>query len=346
MMLMRREPGTRKWLLTLACLVALAGCGGAEAVAVAPTEELGVVHAAVAPANTNLAYKKPTQQSSTYTISPVGGSSDRAVDGNTNGDYSAGSVTHTNFQYDPWWQVDLQVVRRIDQLEIWNRTDCCGERLSNYYVFVSEQPFASGNLQATLSQPGVIVYHRTASAAASTTVDVNGQLGRYVRVQLGGYNPLSLAEVRVIGEPNLAMGKPVMQSSTYPVAYGGSADRAVDGNTNGDYFALSVSATNFQAGPWWEVDLQGVNGIKRIELWNRTDCCAERLSSYYVFVSQVPFVSLEINSTINQPGVLSFNGVAPAGSPSTISLDGQLGRYVRVQLAGYNVLSLAEVQVF
>jgi len=327
--------------LSLTCLLSfMVGCGGPEAAADAPMDDLAVSYAALAPASANLAYKKPTAQSSTY----YDGSSERAVDGNTNGDYASRSVTHTNFQYNPWWQVDLQVIRRIEQIEVWNRTDCCIDRLSNYYIFISEQPFASGDLQTTLNQPGVVAYHITAAAAAPTIININGQSGRYVRVQLGGYNPLSLAEVRIIGETNLAMGRPTAQSSTYYNSGGG--ERAVDGNTNGDYFALSVTHTDFQTSPWWQLDLQSMQAIQRIELWNRTDCCSQRLSNYYVFVSQVPFVSLDLNTTINQPGVLTYNRVAPAGSPSAIYLNGQLGRYIRVQLAGYNALSLAEVQVF
>ena len=49
---------------------------------------------------------------------------------------------------------------------------------------------------------------------------------------------------------NLALGKPAVQSST---GYGGTADRAVDGNTNGDYFAgrsVSHTAENNQPQPW------------------------------------------------------------------------------------------------
>src|SRR3712207_7898437 len=52
---------------------------------------------------TNLALGQPATQSSTGWDSPAG----RAVDGNTDGNWFNGSVTHTEGDYQAWWQVDL-----------------------------------------------------------------------------------------------------------------------------------------------------------------------------------------------------------------------------------------------
>ena len=67
------------------------------------------------------------------------------------------------------------------------------------HVLVSEEPFASGSLDDVLNQPGVWSMHLPDEAGTPTTLDV-GEEGRYVRVQLAGHNPLSLAEVQVFGE--------------------------------------------------------------------------------------------------------------------------------------------------
>jgi len=142
---------------------------------------------------TNMALGKPTSQSSTLT----GGTSARAVDGNTSGDWSAGSVTLTNADPEAWWEVDLGSVGAIQMINIWNRTDCCGERLGDFYVLVSSQPFTSMNRATTLAQPGVYRYRFTGSLNAATAIPVHAQ-GRYVRVQLSGTNNLSLAEVEVL----------------------------------------------------------------------------------------------------------------------------------------------------
>ncbi|MFF2846197.1 alpha-L-fucosidase [Streptomyces sp. NPDC058001] len=143
---------------------------------------------------------------------------------------------------------------------------------------------------------------------------------------------------------NVAQGKPATQKSTRIDAVAG---RAVDGNTNGTFFGGSVTHTveNSDAEPWWQVDLQSNQKISDISLWNRTDCCSDRLSKYYVFVSDTPFTGTSVKETLAQPGVKAYYQEDVAGAPARIRVDGQ-GRYVRVQLTSTTPLSLAEVQVF
>jgi hypothetical protein len=144
------------------------------------------------------------------------------------------------------------------------------------------------------------------------------------------------------GDINLALGKPVQQSST---DYGGDVRRAVDGNTDGNYGGNSVSHTAGQAQPWWQVDLGAAQGIRNIRIWNRTDCCAERLAKFYVLVSDYPFPSGDLNAILRHPGVWNYYQDAVAGRTTDITVN-RNGRYVRVQLSGTNYLHLAEVEVF
>ena len=97
------------------------------------------------------------------------------------------------------------------------------------------------------------------------------QQARFVRVELPGSNPyLSLAEVQVFsGDQNLALKGTATQSST---SHEGVASLAIDGNTNGDFFAAkSTTHTAGEANPWWEVDLGSPAVIDRVVVWNRTD---------------------------------------------------------------------------
>ncbi|WP_285710976.1 glycoside hydrolase N-terminal domain-containing protein [Microtetraspora sp. NBRC 16547] len=151
------------------------------------------------------------------------------------------------------------------------------------------------------------------------------------------------ARIDVLRE-NLALRKPAEQSSTYPSG-GGVASRAVDGNTNGDFSNTSVTHTNLENQPWWQVDLGVSQDIGEILVWNRTDCCSERLSDFYVLVSDSPFTSASLETTMQQPGVHAFRYAGTAGTPTRINI-GKSGRYVRVQLTASNYLALAEVQVF
>jgi len=95
--------------------------------------------------------------------------------------------------------------------------------------------------------------------------------GRFVRIDLPGDDKiLALAEVQVFdGDENIAAKGKASQSS---VAYRGRAHRAIDGNTDGDYFgANSTTHTNSSSNPWWELDLKAERPIDRIAVWNRTD---------------------------------------------------------------------------
>ena len=121
-----------------------------------------------------------------------------ANDGNTDGDWRNGSVTHTELNTNAWWQVDLGSIKTIDNVLIWNRTDCCAERLSPFFVLVSDVPFLSDDLDTARNQPGVTSYQITETPVPTQQVTVN-RSGRYVRVQLAGANYLSLAEVEVYG---------------------------------------------------------------------------------------------------------------------------------------------------
>ncbi|WP_022951675.1 discoidin domain-containing protein [Leucothrix mucor] len=140
---------------------------------------------------------------------------------------------------------------------------------------------------------------------------------------------------------NIAKGKPAKQSST---GWGGSASRGVDGNPNGQYNANSVTHTNQDQNAWWEVDLQSVHVLNSINVYNRTDCCGERLNGFRVITSINPLPNKPLsNSEVN---ALRHWDVKTAGKVSRINLGNVSGRYVRIQLIGRNYLSLAEVEVF
>ena len=147
---------------------------------------------------TNLARGKLASQGSTFPWSPSP-TADKAVDGNTDGNFLDYSVTHTNYDVNAWWQVDLGASASISSVVIWNRTDCCQDRLSDYWVFISDTPFSPSDTPATLqSRPGTWSSHQTSYPNPSTTIAASAQ-GRYVRVQLSGTERLHMAEVQVMG---------------------------------------------------------------------------------------------------------------------------------------------------
>lgn len=148
--------------------------------------------------NANLALGRPATQSSNWSAQTVAA---RAVDGNANGAFASGSVSHTNSETGAWWQVDLGARTNVGRIRLWNRTDCCGERLQNFYVFISDQDQTGRTLTQILADPTVTRRSVTASRIPSNITIQGAAAGRFVRVQLAGTNPLQLAEVEVFGAP-------------------------------------------------------------------------------------------------------------------------------------------------
>ena len=63
-----------------------------------------------------------------------------AIDGLTDGTGGVcEGLAHSETENDPWWMVDLGVSIEIDRVVIWNRVNCCSERLSNAAVLLMDE---------------------------------------------------------------------------------------------------------------------------------------------------------------------------------------------------------------
>lgn len=202
----------------------------------------------------------------------------RAIDGNTNGSYGASSTTHTNGNGSSW-QVDLGAARAVDQINLFNRSDCCGERLTDFTVSVLDGADA---VVWSQSFPGT-------AGASQTFSPTAGTIGNKVKVAFNSPtdpDALSLAEVQVIDLSTPAFANVALtgSASQFTEGYGGAASRAIDGNTYSFFGGNSVTHTNdtvTTGSPvFLEVALTQLHGINEVALFNRDDCCADRLSNF------------------------------------------------------------------
>ncbi len=150
-----------------------------------PTGIAALVEAFNAPSCSSLVINKARGKSATQSSTGWDGDAARAVDGNTNGVYGGNSVTHTNSDAAAWWKVDLGSVVPVGRVVVFNRAEL-PERLSSFHVDLLD---TNGNQIARRDFSG--------TAGQKTSFDFAGAKGRFVRVQLHGTNPLSLAEVEV-----------------------------------------------------------------------------------------------------------------------------------------------------
>lgn len=163
---------------------------------------------------------------------------------------------------------------------------------------------------------------------------------RYNRNGLSHTDDCGFVFVEAGGTVNLARQGTATQSG---VGFGGVASRAIDGNTDGAYDNDSVTHTDNGTNRWWSVDLGRQSNVQAINLWNRTDCCSERLADVSIFVSSEPIANGSIAQIRNRPGITEFSRTGPQGR--LVQVDQTMDiRYVRVQIPT-GVLSLAEVEV-
>ncbi|XP_046368433.1 uncharacterized protein LOC124143480 [Haliotis rufescens] len=145
--------------------------------------------------------------------------------------------------------------------------------------------------------------------------------------------------------PNIALNRPTGSSSAFPfsgVTYGPS--RAVDGNIdpnflNGSCFSSDVNDIE----PFWYVDLEAFYVIDSITLFNRGDCCEERIRNITIEV----FDRFPFTETPEVCGLVS-GGVPAAGTIAIICPDYVVGRYIRISkmaLDNFDTLQFCEVQV-
>ncbi len=144
-----------------------------------------------------------------------------------------------------------------------------------------------------------------------------------------------------VGAPgdNVALSGTASQSST---GFGGSASRAIDGNTDGNYANNSVTHNQPpEDGAWWEVDLGAMTPIGRICIWWRTDCCFDRQDDFTLIVLDSSRTEVFHETYPGRPPAPNYcRDISPAVTGRILRLE------ARVPRIGDGSFSLAEVQVF
>jgi len=112
-------------------------------------------------------------------------------------------------------------------------------------------------------------------------VQVSKFVGRYLRIALPKAQTgfVTLSEVEIYsGGRNVGRTGKASQSSDYSAS--GIASKAIDGDASGSF--TSCSCTKEQKDAWWEIDLGSEMPIDHVVIFNRNDCCPERLDNVSV----------------------------------------------------------------
>ncbi|XP_064639836.1 uncharacterized protein LOC135495302 [Lineus longissimus] len=298
----------------------------------------------------NLAYGKPSVQSSTYWHYNAG----LAVDGdrryNFTRDASCSQTLAGNNQQN-WWSVDLGVTVDVGRVVVVVHRDCGCECLQKFDILITDQfdpkNVEKSNYKSCYSHPSALQYGQVKKIYCGPAAK-----GRYLVIQVPGSVPLTLCEVEVyerndLGD-NLALGKPCSQSSDGDSLIG-LCDRANDGMrlTNLNHGSCTLTGSKMTES-WWHVDLLSIYQIKKIVIVNRGDTLSDRLKNFNVIITKI-FIPFELSKV---PSTLCFSQHAPLkpGEIKTIYCPNRpIGRHVTIvkqqgQIA--EPLTLCEVEVY
>lgn len=267
---------------------------------------------------TNLALTGSATQSDTLHR----GFAERAIDGNTDGEFSNRSVTHTSDLNNAFLQVNLAASSDINQIVIWNRTDsCCVERLSNFTVSVVDEEGRTTYEQTFANPP---------NPSLTLNVDVTGAA---VRVEKDGI--LSLAEIQIFGNVSSTEPEPTnpteptngqlnpgswsLSSSSEDVNVRDAIANAIDGDPSSRWSTRQDQTS----GQYFQIDLGSRQSFDRIVLDSR-ESINDYPRAYFVFAS----------NDNNDWGPAIASGVGSSDGNTVIDFSNQNARYIRIEQAG------------
>lgn len=141
------------------------------------------------PPSVNLALNKPAEQSS-YSIWSKPNDAQGAVNGIKTGEFGF----HTNKEFKPWWQVDLEAVYNISEIRVFNCLTRNRERSRTLEVLIS---LNGRDWQSVYLNEPYYIFGGIDGNLLIVTLPSKMTMTRYIRLQLRQENYLHLDEVEV-----------------------------------------------------------------------------------------------------------------------------------------------------
>jgi hypothetical protein len=152
--------------------------------------------------------------------------------------------------------------------------------------------------------------------------------GRHVgECALGGHTWVNhVFEIERIPKYNIVSAKLSSTHAHY------SAAKCIDGDTS------TFCHSGNQQNPWLQLDLGSIKHVTMVRIFNRVDCCMERLNDHSIYLGNNPNNPLS-NALCNQETVTAKIG------PYEESCNGR-GRYVYIRQNKHTILNLGEIEIY
>lgn len=158
-----------------------------------------------------------TQPNIIYQDSLIDASAQKAVDGNNNGRIGVnyyqfglvpiGSFSQTELELEPYFDMDLGALSKIDFIDIWNTVEINGPDLEtnsthfdDFYVMISDEPFTGTTLASSQETSDYTFQKSDPVIKRKFSLDSIEAIGQYIRIQAVGTNMLKFAEIEVLGQ--------------------------------------------------------------------------------------------------------------------------------------------------
>lgn len=267
-------------------------------------------------------------------------------------DGNLSTFTH-NLNTVPDWSfiVDLGSTMPLENIELFNRNDgCCPERLSNFTVSLHGDTGPtigpavwSANLRTNNSNSGV-----GGRDLITPNLDPAGTFaGRWIKVASRtntGARYFQIAELRA-NAANWAQRAAVTTSG--PTGSGLDATNLTDGNLT--TFSHNLDLANVFS---YQIRLTQHVAFSRIEVWNRDNCCPDRLSNYRVSLHAdalgqigAELWAADLRTDNSNAGLGGADVLAGALDPLR-SFEGQWIQIQNPDLGAPRYLQIAEVRAF
>ena len=364
------------------------GTGRFVKIQIPKTQKLTLSEVEVFVGGSNIALNKAATQSSDlgslYTASV-------AVDGVKTGNTA---FTSTQFEANPWWQVDLGSAQNIEQIIVHNTKRAADiTRLDGFTISILNANGSTASTLTGVAQADTITFDtnittttpteytvtfnlgngsRSGGGALSQTVTsggnataptvtppsgytfagwdrsftnvtsnltVNAQYdvidsgsgsaytfsngtGRFVKIQIPKTQKLTLSEVEVlVGGSNIALNKVATQSSDLGSPYVASV--AVDGVKTGN---TAFTSTQFEANPWWQVDLGSTQDIEQIIVHNtKRDADISRLDGFTISILNANGSTASTLTGVAQADTITFDTNIVTTTPTEYTVTFDLG---------------------
>jgi putative heme-binding domain-containing protein len=180
--------------------------------------------------------------------------------------------------------------------------------------------------------------HGLPSELAAQLGTVKTANGRFVRIEIPGKEKtLTLAEVEVMsGGANVAVRGKASQSST---AFNAAAQRAIDGNSAGEFSRNTQTHTETGTNPWWEVDLGAEYPIDSIVVYNRSELNGQ-------YAGRLEGFKLTVLDSNRQPVFTQANNPAPPRSAAIALESNPTGLIRRAAINAVTYLEGHETESF